>query len=382
MRIGIFTNYFPPSVGGLENAVVSLCNGLKKAGHEVFVFAPRYSASEKDEKNIFRYPSLRFKYGGYQYAVTMSFLTDMGPRIKNLHLDIIHSQQPFLLGDEALKFSKALGMPLVFTYHTKYEDNLHYIPVISKLISKNWIINNAIKYINQCDHMIAPSSYIKNFVLNRGAKTPISVIPSGIDIGRFGKDDNGRKIIRERYGIGSDETALVTICRLAEEKNIKFLIRSFSEIHKKRKDLKFMVVGDGPLRKALEKMSKELGLEKNIIFIGWIPGEKIAPYYRAGDIFVYASLTETQGLVAAEAVAAGLPVVVVRASGTEDAIVDGETGFLTENSMDDFSGKVLRLVDDAELRKKMAVRAKISSAKFSEELWIRNIESLYRSLIK
>lgn len=381
MRIGIFTNYFPPSVGGLENSVLSLCDGLKKAGHEVFIFAPKYSSLGKEEKNIFRCRSLRFKYKGYQYAVTVPFLFGMDSVVKNLHLDIIHSQQPFLLGDEALKFSKTLSIPLVFTYHTKYEDYLHYIPFISKLIPKTYIVNKAIAYLNQCDGVIAPSSFIKKFILSHGARSSISVIPSGINIEKFSKDDDGRKRIREKYRIGNDKVVLITASRIAEEKNVKFLINSFSKIFKNNKNVKFFIVGDGPLKKTLEQISKEFGFEKNIIFTGWISQEKIVTYYQASDIFVFASLTETQGLVVAEAIVSGLPVVAIKASGTEDAVTNGENGFLVEDSIDDFSEKALKIINNVELRKKMAVQAKISSKKFSQELWIKKIISLYESLL-
>lgn len=381
MRIGIFTNYFSPSVGGLENSVMSLCAGLKKSGHEVFVFAPKYSASTPEEKNVFRCPSIRFKYGGYLYAVTLPFFSSMDALVKDLHLDVIHSQQPFLLGEEALRFSKKFGIPIVFTYHTKYEDNLHYIPIVSRLVPKDWIINKAVAYLNKCDHVISPSTSIKKFVLSRGAKAPISVIPSGINMEKFGKDGENRKKIREKYRIANDEIVLFTACRLAREKNIEFLVNAFSGIVKNNKKVKYLIVGDGPAKKYLEEMVKKLGLEKSIIFVGWVSGEHIAGYYKAGDIFVYASLTETQGLVVAEAVVAGLPVVAVNASGTEDAVVDGETGFLTENLIDDFSEKALAVINNAELRSKMAAQAKTSSEKFSEELWIKNIVGLYESLI-
>ncbi len=381
MRIGIFTNYFSPSVGGIENSVISLCDGLKKAGHEFFVFAPGYPGLAKEEKNIFRYRSLCFSYGGYLNAITVPFMSQMDSVVKKLRMDIIHSQQPFLLGNDALRFSKILGKPLVFTYHTKYEDYMHYIPFFSKIVPKSYIINKVIGYVNQCDAVIAPSSFIKKFILKYGIKPPVEVIPTGIDLEKFSKGTGKRNEIRKKYKIGKDATVLVTASRLAKEKNLKFLIKFFAKIFKNNKNLKFFILGDGVLKKELEQISKKLGLDKNIIFTGWIPQEEIAAYYKASDIFIFASLTETQGLATAEAIASGLPVVALSASGVEDVVIDGENGFLVENSIDNFSRKALKIINNAELRKKMAAQAKVSSKNFSQELWIKKIVSLYESLI-
>ena len=382
MKIGMFINYYTPSKGGMETSVINLCKGLKSIGHEPFVFAPEYPNYEDKEKNIFRYRSIRFNYGGYFYVIPIPFGTRINAIVKKLDLDIIHSHQPYSLGTEALRLSGKFKIPLVFTYHIRYEDYSHYVPLVPKNISKKYIKRMAVNYSNKCDTVIAPSTAIKKLLRKREIKVPIKVIPSGINIKNFKKDTGERDKIRNKYRIKNDDILLITASRIVEEKNIKFLFKAFSEIKKKADNVKFLVVGDGAIKKELEEMAKNINLEKDIIFTGLVSRDEIVGLYQASDLFVFASLTETQGLVAVEAMAAGLAVVAIKASGIEDMVDDGKDGILTGNSIDEFSSNVLKIVNDENLRKRLSVQAKINSEKFSVELWIEKMVELYKNLLK
>ena len=382
MKIGMFINYYTPSKGGMETSVINLCRGLEKAGHETFVFAPEYPNHKDEKKNIFRYKSFRFNYGGYFYVIPLPFFSrEIEDIVKKLKLDIIHSHQPYSLGSEALKFSKKLNMPLVFTYHIKYEDYAHYIPLIPKSISKKYIRKITTKYSNQCDNIIAPSTAIKKMLIDRGIKSPISIIPSGINIDNFKKDVGQKSEIRKKYNIKSNDILLITACRLTEEKNLEFLIRSFAKIKQQYDDIKFMIVGDGAVKKDLKKMAEEFGIKNNVIFTGLVDRTEIVGLYQASDIFIFASKTETQGLVAVEAMAAGSPVVAIKASGIEDMVKNNEDGFLTSGSEEEFSKSVLKIVNNKNLREKMSAQAKINSEKFSIEPWIEKVVGLYGKLV-
>jgi len=381
MKIGMFINYYTPSKGGMETSVVNLCRGLEKAGHQTFVFAPEYPNYIDKEKNIFRYKSFRFSYGGYFYVLPLPFFSRKMEEIVNgLNLDIIHSHQPYSLGDEALKFSKKLNIPLVFTYHIKYEDYHHYVPFIPENISRKFIRKITTKYSNQCGAIIAPSTAIKKLLIDHQIKAPISIIPSGIDINNFAKDTGKREEIRNKYKISSDDVALITACRLTEEKNVGFLVRSFNRIKKSCASAKFIIVGGGAVKKDLERMAEEFGIKDSIIFTGLVNKEEIINLYQASDIFIFASKTETQGLVAVEAMAAGNPVVAVKASGIEDIVKNGEDGFLTSESEEEFSSSVVKIITDKSLREKMSARAKINSKRFSIEPWVEKVAGLYREL--
>ena len=377
----MFINYYTPSKGGMETSVINLSKGLEKAGHEVFIFAPEYPNYKDEEKNIFRYKSFRFNYGGYFYVIPLPFISNAEKIIKKLNLDIIHSHQPYSLGSEALKFSKKLNIPIVFTYHIKYEDYSHYIPLLPESVSKKYIRKMTTKYSDQCDNIIAPSTAIKKMLVDRGIKSPISIIPSGINIDNFKKDTGQKSEIRKKYNVNPDDILLVTACRLTEEKNLGFLVRSFAKIKQRYNNVKFMIVGDGAVRKDLEKSAEELGIKNDIIFTGLVDRTEIVGLYQASDIFVFASKTETQGLVAVEAMAAGDPVVAVKASGIEDMVKDNEDGFLTSESEEEFSENVLKIVNDKNLREKMSAQAKINSGRFSIEPWVEKVVELYESLI-
>lgn len=398
MKVGMFVNYYTPSKGGMETSVINLCKGLNQAGHETFVFAPEYPNYADKEKNIFRYKSIHFSYSGYFYVIPIlfgfkfglkaesfyviptPFCSKMDSIVENLNLDIIHSHQPYSLGNEALRLAKKLNIPLVFTYHIRYEDYCHYIPFVPKSISQKYIKKITTNYSNKCDVVIAPSTAIKKLLIDHQIRSPISIIPSGIDIDNFAKDAGQREKIREKYQIKNGDVALVTACRLTEEKNVKFLVESFNKIKKSCHNAKFIIVGDGAVKKDLEKMVKGFGIESDVIFTGLVNKEEIVSLYQESDIFVFASLTETQGLVAVEAMASGLPVIAIKASGIEDMVQSGEDGILTGNSIDEFTGAVTKVINDKSLREELSKRAKINSKKFTIEIWTEKMVKLYQSL--
>jgi len=380
MKIGMFINYYTPSKGGMETSVINLSKGLEKAGHQVFIFAPEYPNYKDKKKNIFRYKSFRFNYGGYFYVIPIPFISNAEEVVRKLKLDVIHSHQPYSLGSEALKFSKKLKIPLVFTYHIRYEDYSHYVPLVPESVSKKYIRKITTKYSNQCGNIIAPSTAIKKMLINRGIKAPISIIPSGINIDNFKKDAGQKNKIRKKYNIEADDILLITACRLTEEKNIEFLVRSFAKIREKNNAIKFMIVGDGALKKDLEKIAEELGIKNSIIMTGLVDRTKIVELYQASDIFVFASKTETQGLVAVEAMAAGNPVVAIKASGIEDMVRNNKDGFLTSESEEEFSESVLKIVNNKNLREEMSAQAKINSERFSIEPWVEKVVELYKLL--
>ena len=377
----MFINYYTPSKGGMETSVINLSKGLEKAGHEVFIFAPEYPNYKDKEKNIFRYKSIRFNHGGYFYVIPIPIFSKMEEVVKNLDLDIIHSHQPYSLGNEALKFSKKFNIPLVFTYHIKYEDYSHYIPLVPSSISKKYIRKITVGYSNKCDAVISPSTAIKKLLEDHGIKAPVKIIPSGINIDNFQNDTGKKTEIRQKYQIKQNEIMLITACRLTKEKNLEFLIRSFAKIIEKQKNVKFMIVGDGAVKKNLKKIAEELGIKDSIVFTGLVDRTSIVDLYQASDIFVFASKTETQGLVAVEAMAAGNPVVAIKASGIEDIVKEGEDGSLTSESEDEFSQSVLKIVSNNDLRSKMSAQAKINSKRFSIEPWVEKVTMLYEDLI-
>lgn len=382
MRIGMFINCYTPSKGGMETALINLTQGLKDAGHEVFIFAPNYPNWKETEANVYRYKFFSFVYKNFQYVIPYPFQYSMGKVVESLNLDIIHSHHPFLLGDDAIYYSKKLHLPILLTYHTKYEDHYYYVPLLPRFLSQ-WIIRKVVNnYCAKCHTIIAPSSAIKNIIIEKQITTPVEVIPSGIDIENFARDDHQRMSVRSKYGISDKEIVLLTASRLAEEKNITFLINAFQLISQQKSGVKFLILGDGNIRAELEQQVQQLGLGDKVIFTGMLNKNDMMSYYEAGDIFVFASVTETQGLVAVEAMASGLPIVAIKASGIEDMVKDQQDGFLTANNQQDFADKVLRLINDDRLRKQMSQQAKENAYSFSIKPWIARVTGLYQKLIE
>lgn len=381
MKIGFFTNYYTPSIGGIETSIANICKGFEKDGHEVFVFSPQYPNWMDKNENIFRYKSVYFNYGGYFYVIPIPFFSKMDLIIKRLNLDIIHSHQPYSLGNEALKYSKKLNIPLVFTYHINYREYYHYIPFIQKSISQKYITRITSTYSNKCDAVIAPSISIKKLLLDHKVKVPIEIIPSGININEFVKSKGKKDDIRERYGINTEDIVLITASRITEEKNIPFLIKSYLLIKKSCKNSKFIIIGDGAAKNTLRKLALKLNVYKDVFFTGHIKKEEVISLFQASDIFIFSSLTETQGIVLIEAMISGLPVVAVKSNGIEDIVQNGKNGILTENSVDEFSRSVLEIINDKELRDKLSNKAKDYSKNYSVELWVEKIIKLYNNLI-
>lgn len=315
----------------------------------------------------------------------LPFISNIKRVIESSKPDIIHSHQsyPLYFGYEALKFGRKLDIPVVFTYHTRFEDYCRFVPFLPKKISCEIFKWMVIKYCKRCDAVIVPSIAVRNLLLFKlKIKKPIYIIPSGIDTDRFNQDSAKKVEVRKKHNIKDNEILLVTVSRLAIEKNIDFLIRAFAIIRKTKENVKFMIIGEGNHYEKLKTLVNNLELGDKVFFTGFVEDRDMAAYYHAGDIFVFASLTETQGLVILEAMASGLPVVAIKANGVEDTVINGTDGILTENKEEDFAKNVTRLIENQYLRNQLAETARMNSQKFSIELWVKKMTEIYQAIIE
>jgi 1,2-diacylglycerol 3-alpha-glucosyltransferase len=279
-----------------------------------------------------------------------------------------------------MRLAKYLKIPYVYTFHTLFEEYIHYIPLLPKEFKKPIISAMIRRFCNQCSAIIVPTPKIKDYLLSKKVNKPIEIIPTGIKTDLISCADGA--LMRKFYEIEKDEVLLVYVGRLTEEKNIPFLLRSVAKILKKNKKVKFLIAATGPKEAHYKALAETLGIAKQTIFAGQIKSPEIFNYYAAGDIFVFASTTETQGLVIAEAKAAGLPTVAVDAQGINDVLIDGQDGFLVPQDENIFASKLSNLVTDSTLRKKMGAKAFKNSATLSSHHMAEKILKLYRSLIK
>lgn len=382
MRIAFFTNNYLPNPYGVSMSIESFRKEFEKLGHTVYIFAPKAKGFVDENPNVFRYPSIDINYK-ISFPLAIPFSRRIDKILEKLEIDIIHSQHPNLLGSVARKWAKKKNIPLVFTWHTLYDQYMHFVPpFIPRKIATNWTIKNATKYANNANQIIVPTLSVKKIIEDWGVINPnITDIPTGVDENLLANSD-GKKI-RSKFSIKDNEILLNIVTRFTKEKNIEFLFRAVTEVMKKKSNVKFLVCGDGNLGEKLRAYAKEQGLSGRIIFAGFVPNDVKKDYYAAGDIFVFSSISETQGMILTEAHYMGLPIVAVNATGTRDIIRNGETGFLVEENEEKFSEAVIKLVEDADLRKKFGENAKrIAKENYTASICAQKMLAVYESLIK
>ncbi|MBU9789524.1 glycosyltransferase family 4 protein [Lentilactobacillus sp. IMAU92037] len=322
MNIGIFTDTYFPQVSGVATSIRTLKNELERQGNQVYIFTTTDPHVDKDtyERNIFRFSSIPFiSFTDRRIAVRGLF--QAYEIAKELNLDIVHTQTEFSMGVIGKFVAKNLNIPCVHTYHTMYEDYLHYV-ANGKLLKPVHVKEGTLAFCYHLSGVIAPSDRVLDKLTDYGVKSQMRIIPTGIDIGMYAKELHTD--IRTKYHISRDTPLMLSISRLAYEKNLAQVIDWVPDILTKVPDAKLMIVGDGPAKQDLMDQADKLGLADHVIFTGEISNDHVNAFYRAADVFVSASESESQGLTYIEAMAAGLPVVVTTSDYT-DALLNNRT---------------------------------------------------------
>jgi 1,2-diacylglycerol 3-alpha-glucosyltransferase len=382
LRIAFFTNYYHPVVNGVVRSVASFREILTKQGHIVFIFAQSANDYNDEEPFIFRYPSLTLPLQvDIPTVIPVSPFVDQ--LLPNLKLDIIHTHHPILLGQTAASKAADLNIPLVFTFHTQYWEYTHYVPLLQEAIQeflKNAIHNWLKDFMQKCQHIVIPSESIKEILIrDYGLEDRYTVIPTGTDLKPFLRADG--KTLRQSHG-WQDDKVIVSIGRLASEKNWETLLRAAAHVHAQHPDMRLVLIGDGPERQTLEALATELGIAERVTFTGQLPFEEVPTYLRAADLFSFASVTETQGLVTIEAMAAGLPVVAVDGSGTHDIIDNGKEGFLAENDPKALASAISEMLSDPQRMKQFSVKALKKARTFDANHLGKQMVKVYEQAIQ
>ncbi|MCX7779190.1 MAG: glycosyltransferase [Patescibacteria group bacterium] len=379
MRIGFFSDTYLPITFGTEISMETFKKELEKFGHEVFVFCPKYPDREGLEKNVFRFPSLRLMKSPENRL--MFFGPAAVKKIVNLKLDVAHAHTPFSAGILAKLVAKKLKIPLFYTSHMLYPEYAKHW-----LIRENKILPILMKfylkiYGNSCTALIAPSEKMKKLLEEYGVEKPIFVLPTGLDFTRLEKVQEKDSETKRKFNIPLDHKILLYVGRLTQEKNVGFLLEAFSEIRKKKQDVCLVLVGEGYLERELKERTKKLGLEKKVIFTGRILWEEVVKLYRDAYLFLFASLTDTQGLIIVEASYFGLPIVALKDESYQGMLIDGKNGF-TVYPYDPvlFAKKVLEILNDEKLYQEFSKNGRELAKKFSAENQARKLVEIYEKM--
>src|SRR6266581_775683 len=359
MRVGLFTNNYLPFRGGVTTAVETLREALDALGHRAWVFAPAPARALPEPAFVFRYPSVPAPtYPGFALPLPLS------PRLartaRQLGLEIFHAQHPFLLGPAARRLAAKAGRPIVFTYHTRYEKYAHSVPLPERLVAA-LAVRLSCRFADATDLVVAPSGHIAHVLTSRGVRAPVVVVPTGVDLDRFRPGD--REAARRGLGLPPDAPICLYVGRLDREKSVERIIEAFASIAEAVSGARLLLVGQGSHAGPLERRAAASRARERIHFVGGVARGELPPYYQAADLFLFASETETQGLVLAEAHACGLPAVAVRASGVDEVVRDGETGLLTKAAPGELADAAIGLLLDRDRREAMGGAARVAAAR-------------------
>ncbi len=384
MRVGIFTDTYKPQVNGVVSSITTLERELRRLGHKVYIITTTDPDAPEVEPNVLRIPSVEFKPAP-QYRLGLVYSSKIIKKIKKLDLDILHSQTEWGVGTFARFAASKLEIPLVHTYHTLYEYYTHYI-FKGHMVAQAKKIAAAISkfYCEKCDSLIVPTRKVEEILYSYDVDKEMNIIPTGLDISKFYRknySEEDRIFVRESFGVEDTDFLCVYVGRVAEEKSIDVLIEMFSKIEDP--GYKFMIVGKsyGDVEEKLKEQAHSLGIQDKIIFVGEIPHEKVAIYYQIGDVFLNASISETQGLTFVEAMAAETPVNARYDLNLEDLIVKNNAGLVYRDT-EEFIGNIKKLKEDEEFKKRIIKNAFNVSQDYTAEKFGERVEELYKKTIE
>lgn len=391
MRIGIFTESYPPLVNGVSTSILMLEHALTKLGHEVFIIT--VSDNKKDyvlENNghILRLPSVNLA-NCYDYKMTSVYPIKAVNMIKKMNLDVIHSNVEFTVGIFARVVSEQLSIPLVHTYHTNWEDYTHYITKNKKILDD--ICKKLLKYLvvffedKTVTELIVPSNKIYNLFKDKYKFTKnIHIIQTGIETSKFYKEKFNLKDInslKKKLGIKKKDFVVMTVSRLAKEKSVDRIINNHKELVKKYSNMKLLIVGDGPDIDKLKDEAKSLGVSDSVIFTGKVPLSDIPIYYQLGNVFVTASKSETQGLTVVEAISSSLPIVAVKDDSFVNSVIEDFNGFVFTDD-EKYINSISKLYEDKDLYNRLSNQSRLLSEDFSSEYFALKVLKVYETAIE
>ena len=382
MNILFVSDVFFPRVNGVSTSINTFATELRALGHQVTLIAPSYTDEDKQEEWIVRVPSHKIYFDPEDRLMNFGKLKALLPWIRDKHFDVIHIHTPFTAHYVGIHFGKKLDIPVVETYHTFFEDYLHhYLPFIPQLISRKLARTISRRQCNAVDGIVSPSKPMLDVLKQYGIKTPAEVVATGLDDSSFACVDGEH--FRMSHDIPLAQPMLLFVGRVAHEKNIGFLLEMHVELIKKHPDALLVITGEGPAEESIKHSIDKLGISNKVRMIGYLDrSHELIACYKAADIFVFASKSETQGLVLLEAMAQGTAVVAIAELGTKSILIEGEGVLIAKDDINDFADKVSVLLSDAPKRQMIGEKGR----QYAQEKWgagvlAKKVAKFYKSTI-
>jgi len=378
MKVALFTNNFFPRLSGVSVAVNFVNSALNRKGIDTLVVAPDYGYGKMVRGvEVFRVKSVYLMPMRMSLPLSRFDEEAISEVMDNWKPDLIHSHHPFLLGKAGLDMANRLDVPLVYTFHTLYEFFTHYFMLDTDAVKKA-VRDYVVRYANRCDQVVAPTEPIREHLINVGVTTPVKTVPTGIDFTRFKKvTDEQVKGLRKNYGLGKFDGVLLYVGRISKEKNVYLCLRALKKLVDRGKNYALMYIGDGPEIEGLKAEAGELELTDRVVWGGFLDQDTLAAAYFLGDVFLFPSPSDTQGIVLYEAGAAGLPVVATETMASRAAVKPGKNGLFAEEDPDDFAEKIETILSD---RDRFAEQ--FDTDKFSHDYLGDVYSDMYRYLIE
>jgi len=374
--VGMFTDSYRPRLSGVVHSVAAVARALREQGHRVVVFAPRHPGYQDHEPDVVRLPAVANRRHP-DFPLLLPVARGLDRLVEELGLQVVHAHSPFAAG--RLAEASRGPRPLVFTHHTLYEEYVHYAPVLPGSWARRWVRGRVVRFCNRCDLVVAPTGAVRELLRSRGVRSWLEVVPTAaLDLEAMARIPAADP---RSVGVPDGAPLVVSAGRMAPEKSMETVLQAFAETPRLR-EAYLVMVGGGPRLEGLRKLAGELDVTARVRFTGPLPWEQVVAWMKAARVFLFASRTETQGLVLVEAMACGLPVVAVRAGGVTEVVEDGRTGFAVDPDPAQLGAATARVLGDEQLRRSLGEEARRRAEEFSGPRVATRLAELYRSVLE
>lgn len=383
MKILMISDVYFPRVNGVSTSINTYRTDLMALGHEVTLVVPEYplATQQMDDARVVRLQSTQVPRDPEDRLFKLGELSRWGAKLRRTDVDVVHVQTPFAAHYAGVRIARRLGVPVVETYHTYFEHYLHhYVPLMPAAVTRAIARGFTVSQCRQVQALVSPSRQMANALRAYGVTTPIEVLPTGLPAYCYRSAEGAR--FRAMHGIGSQRPVALFVGRVAHEKNIDFLLRMLRDLRQRIPDVLLIIAGEGPAEAHVRRLANDLGLRLNILFLGYMDRQTtLLDCYRAADVFVFSSRTETQGLVLIEALAQGTPVVSTAVMGTADVMAQVEGGLVAEESVPQFSAAVAKILQDHAVRADLSAKARRDAQRWSSRHFAEQLARLYAQIV-